>query len=114
TDTRFIGALIGGLVLLVIGGLTEGALHYTALLAIAPFTFAALLALRYIEELQGVARQGSKSDMYELRIKKINDEFALFETQVNSAMEAVNAATRDEFAVAMAKPEDMKTKVAEL
>jgi hypothetical protein len=114
TDTRFVAALIGGLVLLVLGGLTEGALHYTALLAIAPFTFAALLALRYIEELQGVARQGSKSDMYELRIKKVQDEFALYETQVNAAMEAVNAATRDEFAVAMAKPEDMKTKVAEL
>jgi hypothetical protein len=114
TDTRFVMSLIAGLGLLVLGGLTDGALHYAALLAIAPFTFGALLALRYIEELQGVSRQGSKSDMYELRIKKIQDEFKLYETKVNAAMEAVNAATRDEFAAAMAKPEQLQTRVAEL
>src|SRR5262249_39767289 len=114
TDTRFVASLIAGLGLLVLGGITEGALHYAALLAIAPFTFGALLALRYIEELQGGSRQGSKSDMYELRIKKIQDEFKLFESQVNAAMEAVNAATRDEFAAAMARPEELKTRVGEL
>ncbi len=114
TDIRFIASIVGGLLLLGLGAATDGALHYTALLAIAPFSFGALLALRFIEELQGASRQGSKSDMYELRIKKVNDEFALFESQVNAAMEAVGAATRDEFTAAMAKPEELKNKVAEL
>lgn len=114
SDGRFLLATLGGIAMLVIGALTDGALHYMALLAIGPFTFAALLALRYIEELQGQARKGSKSDIYELRIKKLQDEYAMFESQVNAAMEAVNAATRDEFYAAMAKPEQLKVRVAEL
>lgn len=113
-DSRFLFSMIGGLGLLVVGGLTEGALHYAGLLAIGPFTFAALLALRYIEELQGQARKGSKGDIYELRINKLREEFAHYEAQVNTAMEAVNAATRDEFYAAMEKPETLQTKVAEL
>ncbi len=114
TDARFLASVLGGLAMVAIGALTEGALHYLALFAIAPFTFGALLALRYIEELQGEARRGSKGDIYELRIKKLQDEFALYEAQVNAAMEAVGAATRDDFYAAMEKPETLKAKVAEL
>jgi hypothetical protein len=114
TDTRFIASMVAGAAMLVLGALSDGALHYVALLAIAPFTFSALLSLRYIEELQGQARKGSKDDIYELRIKKMRDEFGLFEAQVNGAMEAVGAATRDEFYAAMEKPEALKTRVAEV
>ncbi|MBL8950801.1 MAG: chromosome segregation protein SMC [Myxococcaceae bacterium] len=113
-DGRFVASLVAGLAMVVIGALTEGAVHYLALFAIAPFSFAALLALRYIEELQGQARRGSKGDIYDLRIKKLQDDFALYEAQINGAMEAVGAATRDEFYAAMEKPETLKTKVAEL
>jgi len=114
SDGRFLASFIGGLAMVVVGALTEGAMHYLALFAIAPFSFAALLALRYIEELQGEARRGGKGDIYDLRIKKLQDEFALYEAQINAAMEAVGAATRDDFYAAMEKPETLKTKVAEL
>jgi hypothetical protein len=114
TDVRFIGALIAGVGLLVLGGMTEGALHYAALFAIVPFSFAALLALRYIEELQGQERKGSKTDMFELRIKRLQDEFSTFAAQVNLAMESVNASTREEFQAAMERPEQLKPRVAEL
>ncbi|MBK7860477.1 MAG: chromosome segregation protein SMC [Archangiaceae bacterium] len=114
SDSRFLLSVLAGVGMVVLGGLSEGALHYAALLAIAPFTFAALLALRYIEELQAQARKGSKGDIYSLRIKKLQEEFALYEQQVNSAMEAVGAATRDEFFGAMEKPQTLQTRVAEL
>lgn len=114
SDTRFLAAMFGGIAMVAIGALTEGALHYAALFAIAPFSFAALLALRYIEELQSEARKGSKGDIYDLRIKKLQEEFIAYEAQVNDVMEAVGAATRDEFYAAMEKPETLQTKVAEL
>ncbi len=114
TDSRFLAAFFGGVAMIAVGALTEGALHYLSLFAIIPFTFAALLALRYIEELQAAARRGSKGDIYDLRIAKLQEEFKAYEAQVNSAMEAVGAATRDEFYAAMEKPETFKTRVAEL
>jgi len=78
------------------------------------FTFAALLALRYIEELQGNARKAGKGDIYQLRVKKLQDEFGQYESQVNTAMEAVGSPPRATSSIRHGEARGRATRVAEL
>ncbi|MBL9038391.1 MAG: chromosome segregation protein SMC [Archangium sp.] len=108
TDPRFTGSVGAGLVLVLAGAMLDGNLRYVAMLAIPAFTFAALLALRYIEDLQHVSREGAKSEVFNTREKKLTDDFALANMLVESAMEKVNATTADEFQSAMQRGEELK------
>lgn len=114
-DQRFVGAVAGGVAVLVGTGIfLEGGARYLALLALVAFSFAALLALRYIEDLQHASREGAKSDVFDVREKKLNDEFELASTTVQVALDKVEAATADEFFTAMGRGEALRPALAEL
>lgn len=113
-DARFMAAVVLGL-LLMIGGLSfEGMGRFLALAAIPAFTFAGLLALRFIEELQHASREGAKRDVFETRRRKIEDEFGLAASIVQTAFDKVEANTPEEFMSIMAKRAELEPSVAQL
>lgn len=113
-DGRFVASLVAGLGLIVAGGVLEGMGRFLSLLAIPAFTFAGLLALRFIEELQHGSREGAKRDVFEVRRKKIDDEFGLAASIVQSALDKVDANTPDEFFTIMARRDELQPAVAQL
>jgi uncharacterized protein YhaN len=114
-DQRFVGAVVGGLALLVVTAVfLEGGARDVALLSVLAFSFAGLLALRYIEELQHASRETAKSDVFEVREKKLKDEYELASSMVQVALDKVEAATADEFFTAMAKGDELRPAMAEL
>ncbi len=102
-DTRFLAAFVGGLVVMLGSAFLEGNSRYFALLGLPAFTFATLLALRYIEELQFAGREAAKTEVFDLREKKLKDEYAQQHDMVQSAFEKVNATTEEEFFTALSK-----------
>ena len=96
-DQRFLGAVAAGLALFVGAMFMEGGLRYLAMLSMAPFTLAALLALRFIEDLQHASRDGGKAEVLAGRSKKLTDDFALTTAVVQSAFAKVGASTLEEF-----------------
>lgn len=113
-DQRFLGALVLGLGLLVGPAFLEGGLRWLALLSIPLFTFAALVALRFVEDLQHQSREAAKAEVFTVREKKINDEFSLANTVVQMAFEKTNAVTPDEFFTVMAKRDALQPQLAAL
>lgn len=97
SDARFLGAVLGGIVIVAVAAFLEGGGQYLALLGIPAFTFGALTALKHIEDLQVVARQSGRVDLFSSREKKINDDFAAFAAQVKAALRAANVETTEEF-----------------
>lgn len=113
-DPRFLGALVVGFLLLVAGGVLEGMGRFLALLAIPAFTFAGLFALRFIEELQHGSRESAKREVFEVRRKKLEDEFGLAASVVQTALDKVEANTPDEFFTIMAKRAELQPAVGVL
>jgi uncharacterized protein YhaN len=83
-------------------------------LGIPAFTYAALLALRYVERLQAASRVSSTSDVFVAREKKLIDDFKAEQELVDRAYELTGTTTASEFIQAMAKPEELQQKVTEL
>lgn len=113
-DQQFIGALVAGLALFIGAFFLEGGLRFIAVLAMVPFSFAALLALRFIEELQVLTRQGGKTEVLDTQEKKLVDEFQMTTVVVQNAFQAVNALTLDEFLVTMGRKDVLASTVAQL
>lgn len=113
-DNRFLASVAVALGLLVAGGVLEGMGRFLALLAIPVFTFGALLALRYIEELQHGSREAAKRDVFDVRRKKLEDEFGLAASIVQTALDKVDANTPDEFFTIMAKRAELTPAVSQL
>lgn len=113
-DVRFLAGLAVGVLLLVAGIVLEGMGRFLALLAIPAFTFAGLLALRFIEELQHASRETAKREVFETRRKKIEDEFGMAASIVQTALDKVEANTPDEFYTIMAKRAELQPAVGEL
>lgn len=113
-DMRFIAAMVVGLLLLVSGGFLDGMGRFLSLLAIPAFTFGGLLALRFIEELQHASREVAKREVFEVRRKKIEDEFGLAASIVQTALDKVEANLPDEFYTVMSKRAELQPAVAEL
>ncbi len=114
TDQRFLGAFAAGLALFIGAMFLEGALRYLALLSMVPFSFAALLALRYIEDLQHAGRSGGKSEVLAQRVKKLTDDFALTTMVVQKAFAQVGAETLEEFLTVMEKRAGLQGQVSQL
>lgn len=95
-DPKFLGAVVGGVVLVAVAAFLDGGGRYLALLGVPAFTFGALIALKYIEDLQRVARQSSRVDLFSVREKKLNDDFTGFSGQVKAALRAANVETGEE------------------
>ncbi len=114
SDQRFLGAMAAGLALLVGAMFLEGGLRYLALVSMLPFTFGALLALRFIEDLQHSGRSGGKGEVLAGRAKKLADDFALTTMVVQKAFAQVGAETLDEFLAVMELRAGLKTQVEQL
>lgn len=114
SDQRFVGSMVGALVLFVGAMFLDGPLRFLALLSMLPFTFAALLALRYIEDLQHSSRLDGKTGVMSTREKKLSDEFEMTTMVVQQAFSQVNAFSLDEFLVAMAKRDGLQNQLAQL
>ncbi len=113
-DQRFLGTMALGVGLFVGAIFLEGSLRYLALLAMVPFTFAALLALRFIEDLQRVGRQGGKAELLAAREKKLTDDFQLTTMVVQNAFTKVGASTLEEFLTIMGKRDELQRHVGQL
>lgn len=113
-DQRFLGACAAGLALFVGAMFLEGAMRYLALLSMVPFTFGALLALRYIEDLQHAGRSGGKAEVLSQRVKKLTDDFALTTMVVQKAFAQVGAETLEEFLAVVERRAGLQGQVAQL
>lgn len=113
-NQNFLLAAAGALALLIAPAFLEGGLRYLALLSVFPSTFAALLGLRYVEELQHASREGAKGEVFNQREKRLMDEFKLASTVVETAFEKVGAIHTDDFVAALAKAETLRPGVAQL
>ena len=113
-DQRFLGAMALGVALFVGAIFLEGALRYLAPLSLVPFAFAALLALRFIEDLQHLGRQGGKGEVLAGREKKLTDDFQLATMVVQKAFTQVGAATLEDFLTVMGRREVLLGQVAQL
>ncbi len=104
-EREFQLGLAAGLVFMTLGFIVPGSWSYVALLAPVGYTYAALLALRWIAALQDVSRTGATSEVFVQRERRIKEEFDATIGAVDAAVGAVGVATREEFLAAMAKPE---------
>jgi hypothetical protein len=113
-DRRFWGLLVGGLVLLVLGGVLEGNARWLALLSIPATSVAALFALRFVESLQRRSRELAKLEVFTLREKKLQDEFQLSSSIVQTAFDKTETMNADDFAAVLARREQLLPQVAAL
>jgi hypothetical protein len=113
-DVRFVAGLVAGVVFLGLGAMLEGYPKYVALLDIPSFGFAALLALKYVEDLQGLTRVSRKGDFLAAREKKIRDEFEAEVVAVREAMATANVETPSELLEVLTRRPLLGEKVAEL
>lgn len=113
-DQRFLGAMALGVGLFVAAMFLDGGLRYLALLSLVPFSFAALLALRFIEDLQRLSRGGGKHEVLTAREKKITDDFALQAAAVQKTFETLGVSTLEDFQTALETRNSLSARVAEV
>jgi hypothetical protein len=113
-EGRFVAALFAGAVLTAIAVTLTGAARTLALLAIPAFSFAGLLALRFIEDLQRYSREKAKTDVFDGREKKIRLDYELGNSFVQLAFEKTGSATDEEFIAAMAHSAQIGPRLATL
>lgn len=114
-NQEFLLSVGGGVLLFVLAvAMRESALRYLSLASVVPFTFAALMALRYIEGLQRVGKEDSKTTVISQREKKLTDEFQLTTMVVQKAFEQVNALTLDEFLAEVKKRDELKGQLGQM
>ncbi len=113
-DPRFLVAMGVGVALVIAGGTLGGLGRFVALLAIPSFTLATLLALRFIEALQFRSRERAKVEVFEVRRRKIDDEFGLSASIVQTALNKAEASTADEFFTVMARRTELVPVVSAL
>lgn len=113
-NQQFLAALVVGLGLYVGAAFLEGSLRYLALLAMVPFSLAALFALRHIEELQAVSRQGGKGEVLAAREKKLTDDFQLASMVVSKALTQLGSSTIEEFLTFMGRKGELTARTGQL
>ncbi len=113
-DRRFLYSVAGGLALMVLGAFLEGGARYVALLAIPAISFAALLVLRYIEELQHAGMKGATAEVLGGREKKLSDDFALLERTIDAALERAGANSVEDLFAMLKATEGMRPELEQL
>ncbi|MHB8875458.1 MAG: AAA family ATPase [Myxococcaceae bacterium] len=113
-DMRFVAGMCAGAGFLLLGAFLEGYPRYVALLEIPSFGFAALLALKYVEDLQGGSRVSRKGDFLASREKKIREEFEAEAQSVRQALATAGVETAQELIDLLARKPLLAEKVAEL
>ncbi|MFZ5467871.1 MAG: ATP-binding protein [Myxococcota bacterium] len=113
-DPRFLGGAIAGALFLGLATQLQGYLRYVALLDIPAFGFAALVALRWVEDLQASTRTSRKGDFLVAREKKIHDDFQAEAAQVKAALHAAQVETVEELREVLAMRDRYAHKLEEL
>lgn len=88
--------------------------RYVALLDIPAFGFAAVLALRYVDELQDKDRLSRRGEMFAVRERKILEEFEAEAGPVRKALEVFDVDTPKEIAPRLQRREQLGAEVAQL
>jgi hypothetical protein len=102
-DNNFTAAMGAGAALTLIGSYLEGPAKYVAIAAVLPWSFAAMRALAWVEELQYASKQSGRFEIHSGREKKLMDERALSLAQINAAFTALQVDTMEEFEAALGK-----------
>lgn len=113
-DQRFLAAVVAGLGLFIGAMFGEGPVRYLAVLSLVPFSFAALLALRFIEDLQRLSRGSGKSEVLFSREKKLTDDYAMHHAAVQKVFESIGVSSLEEFLSAMESRAGAKARLGEL
>lgn len=110
----FWGGVVTGLVCLILGVVLSGLGKYVALLDIPAFGVAALIALRYVDDLQQVDRRGRKGDVFAAREKKILEEFEAEDAVVRLATSALKVDSYKDVPAALERKVLLKARLDEL
>ena len=110
----FWGALALGLAVFIASLFFTNTVRYVALLDVPAFGFAAVLALRYVDELQNKDRVLRKGEVLAAREKKIAEEFEAEAGPVRRALEVFDVDTPKEIAPRLQRREQLGAELAEL
>ncbi len=88
--------------------------RYLALINIPAFGTAALMALRYVDDLQKATKRGSKDNRKDARQKKILEEFELEDAPVRMAVKALNLESYTEIPAALEQKDLLGIRLGEL
>ncbi len=113
-NPQFWAAIAAGLVCFIAGFFFTNAARYVALLDIPAFGFAAVLGLRFVDELQHRDSLKRKVEMFAVREKKILEEFENEAAAVRKAMEVFDVDTPKEIAPRLQRREQLGAEVAQL
>jgi hypothetical protein len=113
-NPQFWGAVAAGVVCFIAGFFFTNAVRYVALLDIPAFGFAAVLALRFVDELQHKDFVGRRGEMFAVREKKILEEFEAEAGHVRKAMEVFDVDTPKEIPLRLQRREQLGAEVAQL
>jgi len=113
-DRNFWIAVGAGVVCFIAGFFFTNVARYVALLDIPAFGFAAVLALRYVDELQHRDRLNRRGEMFSVREKKIQDEFEAEAGAVRRAMEVFDVDRPQDIAPRLQRREELGALVAQL
>lgn len=103
-----------GVACFVAGLFPKDWVRYVALLDIPAFGFAAVLAIRYVDELQDKDRLSRRGEMFAVREKKILEEFEAEAGPVRKALEVFDVDTPKEIPPRLQRREQLGAEVAQL
>jgi hypothetical protein len=107
-------AVGAGVACFIAGFFFTNAVRYVALLDIPAFGFAAVLALRYVDELQYADKVSRRSEMFVAREKKILEEFEAEAGPVRKALEVFDVDTPKDIPPRLQRREQLGAEVAQL
>ncbi len=103
-----------GVICLVLGLVLGGLARYVVLLDIPAFGVAAVMALRYVDELQQADRKGRKGGMFASREKKILEEFEAEDAMVRLATSTLKVDSYKDVPAALERKELLRVRLDEL
>ncbi|WNG47035.1 chromosome segregation protein SMC [Archangium minus] len=113
-NRNFLIAMAAGVACFIAGFFFTNAGRYIALLDIPAFGFAAVLALRYVDELQYKDKILRRGEMFVVREKKILEEFEAEAGPVRKALEVFDVDTPKDIAPRLQRREQLGAEVAQL
>lgn len=113
-DWRVWVALVVGVVLMTIGAAVGEGFRSVALAAMLPFSWVAMVALRFVDARQRVSRYHTRSHILAGRARKLDADFALEEQAIAQAFKALNVSTADEVQALLEQREKLAAQLAAL
>ncbi len=113
-ETRFLAGAGAGAAALLLGAVLSGWAKYIALLDIPAFGFSALVALQYVDSLQGSKKASHKGGRIEAREKKIRDQFKQEADDVQRAIQKLGVESHQEALDLLSRKQLLGQKIEEL